>query len=125
MRRFYSNVGGKLQLLAKIHGVFCLVVAGLSVLLAAYGLCGYLSSHFFTAAGKSYPTLLLFTTTGARYGSLIILGCAGVLAALILALPTWLMYAFGQITADVRELKERDSTAYLSAPENPDDLPEL
>ena len=125
VRRFYSNVGGKLQLLAKIHGVFCLVVAGLSVLLAAYGLCGYLSSHFFTAAGKSYPTLLLFTTTGARYGSLIILGCAGVLAALILALPTWLMYACGQITADVRELKERDSTAYLNAPENPDDLPEL
>ena len=125
VRWFYRNVGGRLQLLAKIQGVCCLVLAGLSVLVAAYGLCGFLTSHFFVAAGESYPSMLIFTTTATNYVALLMYGGTGILASAILALPTWFLYSYGQITADIRELKEKDGFDAICAPENPDDLPEL
>ena len=69
-------------------------------------------------------------------------GLLGVLACVLLAVFTWPLYAFGQITSDVHAMKEdggQPGTGAASAaaasqparetaaprPENPDELPEL
>lgn len=126
---FYTNVGGKLQLLAKISGVVCLILGLLgvvmmllSVLLLLLQLFGLLSPYF-------EPLSL---TLG---------GLIAVVSALLLAISTWPLYAFGQIVADLHAIRQdgvhasgtAGETAEAgpaapkapSAEENPDELPEL
>ena len=110
---FYRDVGGKLKVLAKLQALLFMVVACLSAIVAAVGLCGFLITFFFVGFGFENLTIFL-------------MGIGGILASFILALPTWFLYAFGQITADMHEVKENGAMAapdYLE--ENPDDLPEL
>jgi hypothetical protein len=120
---FYRDVGGKLQMLAKVQGVICLVIASLAAITAAIGLCGFLIYYFFSGTGEYYLRLL-------------VIGLSGIAASFIIALPTWLTYAFGQITKDLREVKDEGLTGsgYLdycypdtesAEAENPDELPEL
>lgn len=126
---FYTNVGGKLQLLAKISGVVCLilgllgvVIMLLSVLLLLLQLFGLLSPYF-------EPL------------SLTLSGLIAVVSALLLAVSTWPLYAFGQIVADLHAIRkdgvhasgtagEAEGTGPAApkasaAQENPDELPEL
>ena len=126
---FYTNVGGKLQLLAKISGVVCLilgllgvVIMLLSVLLLLLQLFGLLSPYF-------EPL------------SLTLSGLIAVVSALLLAVSTWPLYAFGQIVGDLHAIRkdgvQASNTAgetaetgpaapkASSAQENPDELPEL
>ena len=126
---FYTNVGGKLQLLAKISGVVCLILGLLgvvmmllSVLLLLLQLFGLLSPYF-------EPL------------SLTLSGLIAVVSALLLAVSTWPLYAFGQIVADLHAIRqdgvrasgtageaEGTGSAALkasAAQENPDELPEL
>lgn len=126
---FYTNVGGKLQLLAKISGVVCLilgllgvVIMLLSVLLLLLQLFGLLSPYF-------EPL------------SLTLSGLIAVVSALLLAVSTWPLYAFGQIVADLHAIRqdgvrasgtagEAEGTGSAApkasaAQENPDELPEL
>ena len=76
---------------------------------------------------------------------LILMGLVGMLSSVILAVGSWPLYAFGQITSDIREIKthglsaapaasaapqtedpkQTQSAAAPQAEENPDDLPEL
>ncbi len=110
---FYRDVGGKLQKLAKVQAGVCMGIACVSAFAAAFGLCGFLANYFLTQPWQTYAVILGY-------------GVAGIISSFILALPTWLLYAFGQLTSDVREVKE--NTALTAAPyeeENPDDLPEL
>lgn len=126
---FYTNVGGKLQLLAKISGALCLILGLLgvvmmllSVLLLMLQLFGLISPYF-------EPLSL---TLG---------GLIAVVSALLLAVSTWPLYAFGQIVGDLHAIR-RDGVrasgtagetaetgpAAPKAPtaeENPDELPEL
>lgn len=126
---FYTNVGGKLQLLAKISGVVCLILGLLgvvmmllSVLLLLLQLFGLLSPYF-------EPL------------SLTLSGLIAVVSALLLAVSTWPLYAFGQIVADLHAIRqdgvrasgtagEAEGTGSAApkasaAQENPDELPEL
>ena len=126
---FYTNVGGKLQLLAKISGVVCLILGLLgvvmmllSVLLLLLQLFGLLSPYF-------EPL------------SLTLSGLIAVVSALLLAVSTWPLYAFGQIVADLHAIRqdgvrasgtagEAEGTGPAApkasaAQENPDELPEL
>lgn len=126
---FYTNVGGKLQLLAKISGVVCLILGFLgvvmmllSVLLLLLQLFGLLSPYF-------EPL------------SLTLSGLIAVVSALLLAVSTWPLYAFGQIVADLHAIRqdgvrasgtagEAEGTGSAApkasaAQENPDELPEL
>ena len=126
---FYTNVGGKLQLLAKISGVVCLilgllgvVIMLLSVLLLMLQLFGLISPYF-------EPL------------SLTLSGLIAVVSALLLAVSTWPLYAFGQIVADLHAIRqdgvrasgtagEAEGTGSAApkasaAQENPDELPEL
>lgn len=126
---FYTNVGGKLQLLAKISGVVCLILGLLgvvmmllSVLLLMLQLFGLLSPYF-------EPL------------SLTLSGLIAVVSALLLAVSTWPLYAFGQIVADLHAIRqdgvrasgaagEAEGTGPAApkasaAQENPDELPEL
>lgn len=126
---FYTNVGGKLQLLAKISGVVCLILGLLgvvmmllSVLLLLLQLFGLLSPYF-------EPL------------SLTLSGLIAVVSALLLAVGTWPLYAFGQIVADLHAIRqdgvrasgtagEAEGTGSAApkasaAQENPDELPEL
>jgi hypothetical protein len=110
-------------MLAKVQGVICLVLASLSTIAAAVGLCGFLVNYFFIGSGEFYFTLL-------------VAGISGVISSFILALPTWIVYAYGQITKDLRELKgdvpadevKTDDLPYGGVAKevyNPDDLPEI
>ena len=114
VRWFYRDVGGKLKVLAKVQGVICIVLACISALVAVYGLIGYLTGWFFTGFGGDY--LLL---------SLVSLG--GIASSFILALPTLLLYAFGSMTNDLREIKDNGIRSGSMAPgqENPDELPDI
>jgi hypothetical protein len=112
VRWFYRDVGGRLQLLAKLQAVVCMVLACMSALFAAIGLCGFLVDFLFVGSYVGY--LMYFAV-----------GIAGIAASFILALPTWLLYAFGQITADLREVKDTGGLAAATIEENPDELPEL
>ena len=91
---FYTNVGGKLQLLAKISGALCLILGLLgivmlllSVLLLLLQLVGLLSPYF-------EPLSL---TLG---------GLIAVVSALLLAVSTWPLYAFGQIVGDLHAIRQ-------------------
>lgn len=119
--RFYQDVGGNLQKLAKIQGIICLVLAGLSVLAMALGLVAGLLGNVLDA--RDLRELFVLVPSGA----------IGVLSSLVLAVATWPLYAFGQITSDVHKMSDKGSsiggtsTAPAAGPqeENPDDLPEL
>ena len=120
---FYHDVGGKLQLLAKIGGFLCLllgllgvVLAALSLLLLLLQLVGLIPPYF------SPMTLLVG-------------GVGSILTALILAVGTWPLYAFGQMTADLHAMRREGVPTAAgegssapetgTVPENPDQLPEL
>ena len=130
VQRFYSNVGGCLQMLAKIQGIICLVCGIICLAVAALGVILLLLQ----LVGLIPPEIDGVT--------LILGGLLGALACVLLAVFTWPLYAFGQITSDVHAMKEgggQPGTGAASAaaasqparetaaprPENPDELPEL
>lgn len=118
---FYTGVGGKLQLLAKIGGALCLVLGILGVVLILLGVLVLLLQ------------LVGLIPSGFEPTSLMLGGLIGMVGALLLAVSTWPLYAFGQITADLHAIRKGGISA--SAPEsaaqpaasreNPDELPEL
>lgn len=118
---FYTDVGGKLQLLAKIGGALCLVLGILGVVLILLGVLVLLLQ------------LVGLIPSGFEPTSLMLGGLIGVVSALILAVSTWPLYAFGQITADLHAIRKGgisaaapESAAQPAASrENPDELPEL
>lgn len=123
VQRFYSDVGGGLQFLAKIQGAICLAVIVLAVAVAALALVGALLSMM--GNGDMVDTCLM-----------LLLCCGGaVLVCLIGIVATWPLYAFGQITSDIHALKENGiavvgAAAAPASPlvpmeDNPDQLPEL
>ena len=112
VRWFYRDTDSKLQKLARALGVICVVAACLSAVVAAIGLAGYLSHHFFASPIGSYMAMLQY-------------GVRGILASLIMALPTLAVSAFGRLTADIREIKEKAAIPGIEAADNPDELPEL
>ena len=122
---FYSDVGGKIQLVAKICGLIYLIVGllgavvmALSVVLLLLQLFGLIPPYFSAA-------------------SLLLSGLIAVVSALILAAGTWPLYAFGQITADVHAIRKEGVASGKAEgaavpvsdrsadPANPDELPEL
>lgn len=131
--RFYDDVGGKIQKLAKICGFIWLIVGAISAFFAALGLLIFLLQM----VGLFDPYL--------DASGFILSGLIGLAASLLMAIGTWPLYAFGQITSDVRTLKGKDFTEKTDdkeektsesvqpaawegtavQPENPDDLPEL
>ena len=125
---FYSDVGGKLQLLAKICGVLYLIMGVLGVVSIVLGIVILLLQLFGLIPPSIEPTSLLMT-------GLIIMA-----SALILAVGTWPLYAFGQIPADLHAIRKdgvhASGAAEVSAvgsaasgtgasADNPDELPEL
>ena len=118
---FYTGVGGKLQLLAKIGGALCLVLGLLGVVLILLGVLVLLLQ------------LVGLIPSGFEPTSLMLGGLIGMVSALILAVSTWPLYAFGQITADLHAIRKGgiftaapESAAQSAASrENPDELPEL
>lgn len=124
---FYTGVGGKLQLLAKIGGALCLVLGILGVVLILLGVLVLLLQ------------LVGLIPSGFEPTSLMLGGLIGVISALILAVSTWPLYAFGQIVSDLHAIRKGGISAAapetaetgLAAPkassteENPDELPEL
>lgn len=118
---FYTGVGGKLQLLAKIGGALCLVLGSLSVILILLGVLVLLLQ------------LVGLIPSGFEPTSLMLGGLIGMVGALLLAVSTWPLYAFGQITADLHAIRKGgisastpESAAQPAASrENPDELPEL
>ena len=118
---FYTGVGGKLQLLAKIGGALCLVLGILGVVLILLGVLVLLLQ------------LVGLIPSGFEPTSLMLGGLIGVVSALLLAVSTWPLYAFGQITADLHAIRKGgisaaapESAAQPAASrENPDELPEL
>lgn len=121
-QRFYHDVGGSLQRLAKFQGFLCLVVGGLSAACTALGLIGFVLSSVLDMRYERYTFTML-----------LLIGAIGVVSALLLAISTWFLYAFGQITSDIRTLRDGGislggaGAAPVSRPqeENPDELPEL
>lgn len=130
---FYDDVGGKIQKLAKICGFIWLIVGAISAFFAALGLLIFLLQMI----GLFDPYL---DASGFIFSGLI-----GLAASLLMAIGTWPLYAFGQITSDVRSMKgnnftektddkEKKTSEFVQPaawegtavqPENPDDLPEL
>ena len=131
VQRFYGDVGGSLKMLAKIYGVLCLIAFLLFAVVAALGVLTFL--------------LALVDLSDMEGTELILMGLVGMLSSVILAVGSWPLYAFGQITSDIREIKthglsaapaaaappqaeasqQAQSAAAPQAEENPDDLPEL
>lgn len=131
VQRFYSDVGGSLKMLAKIYGVLCLIAFLLFAVLAALGVLMFL--------------LAMVDLSDMEGTEMILAGLVGMLSSVILAVGSWPLYAFGQITSDIREIKthglsaapaaaaapqseepkQAQSAAAPQAEENPDDLPEL
>ena len=131
IQRFYGDVGSSLKMLAKIYGVLCLIAFLLFAVVAALGVLTFL--------------LALVDLSDMEGTELILMGLVGMLSSVILAVGSWPLYAFGQITSDIREIKthglsaapaasaapqtedpkQTQSAAAPQAEENPDDLPEL
>ena len=125
---FYSDVGGKLQLLAKICGVLYLIMGVLGVVAIALGIVILLLQLFGLIPPSISPMSLLMA------------GLIIIASALILAVGTSPLYAFGQITADLHAIRKDGvhasgaaevpavgSAATGTGPsaDNPDELPEL
>lgn len=124
---FYSNVGGKLQLLAKINGFFCLILGLLGLVVVLIGILVFLLQliSLLTSFPSPFPLLMV--------------GAIMMVSALLLAICTWPLYAFGQMVNDVHDIRT-DGTptaqksgaeprpaaeSSASEAENPDELPEL
>lgn len=129
LQRFYGDVGGNLQKLAKLCGVIWMILGVLCLISAALGLLMYLLIII---------GLVDFYDSDAL--ALILPGLMGALVSFLMILGTWPLYAFGQITADLRAIKEKKPTTVPERPapapeqtaaepqqsmENPDELPEL
>lgn len=122
VQRCYRDVGGNLQKLARIQGIICLVIAILAAAIAVLGAIGFaLCSILDFGQRYTYLTLLLA-------------GGGSMLVALIGVMMTWPLYAFGQMTSDVRHLKDTGVSMGTATPggpvspaaeDNPDELPEL
>lgn len=125
---FYSDVGGSLQLLAKICGVLYLIMGILGVVAIVLGII-ILLLQLFGLIPPSFDPL-----------SLLMAGLAIIVSALILAVSTWPLYAFGQITADLHAIRKEGvrasgaaevpaegsaATGTGTSADNPDELPEL
>ena len=125
---FYSDVGGKLQLLAKICGVLYLIMGVLGVVAIALGIVILLLQLFGLIPPSISPMSLLMA------------GLIIIASALILAVGTSPLHAFGQITADLHAIRKDGvhasgaaevpavgSAATGTGPsaDNPDELPEL
>lgn len=121
-------MGGKLQLLAKICGVLYLIMGVLGVVAIALGIVILLLQLFGLIPPSISPMSLLMA------------GLIIIASALILAVGTWPLYAFGQITADLHAIRKDGvhasgaaevpavgSAATGTGPsaDNPDELPEL
>ncbi len=127
IQRFYGNVGGHLQMLAKIQGIICLVCGLLSLVVALLGALLFL---------LQLVGLVPIVVDGL---SIVLAGLLSAVACVLLAVFTWPLYAFGQITADVHTIKEggqRPETGErplslqkapqpAARPDDPDELPEL
>lgn len=126
---FYTGVGGKLQLLAKISGVLCLILGLLGVVMMLLSILLLLLQLFGLIPPYFEPLSLLLG------------GLAAVVSALLLAVGTWPLYAFGQIVSDLHAIRKDGVRISGTAPEtaetgpaapkvsaaqeNPDELPEL
>lgn len=126
---FYTGVGGKLQLLAKISGALCLILGLLGVAMMLLSLLLLLLQLFGLIPPYFEPLSLLLG------------GLAAVVGALLLAVGTWPLYAFGQIVSDLHAIRKDGIRISGTAPEaaeagptapkasgteeNPDELPEL
>lgn len=126
---FYTGVGGKLQLLAKISGVLCLILGLLGVVMMLLSILLLLLQLFGLIPPYFEPLSLLLG------------GLAAVVSALLLAVGTWPLYAFGQIVSDLHAIRKDGVQASgtagetaetgpadpkaSAAQENPDELPEL
>ena len=123
IRGFYSNVGGSLQSLARICGGICLVCAFICLLVTIFGVIVWLLELLGFIPAEFIPF------------SSITAGLIGMASCLLAAVGTWPLYAFGQITSDIRAMRNRDyaenpspaDKAGRERPEsiNPDELPEL
>lgn len=87
-------MGGKLQLLAKICGVLYLIMGVLGVVAIALGIVILLLQLFGLIPPSISPMSLLMA------------GLIIIASALILAVGTWPLYAFGQITADLHAIRK-------------------
>lgn len=126
---FYTGVGGKLQLLAKISGALCLILGILGVVVMILGVLVLLLQLVGLIPPYFEPLSLLLG------------GLAAVVSALLLAVGTWPLYAFGQIVSDLHAIRKDGVRISGTAPEtegtgpadpkasaaqeNPDELPEL
>ena len=126
---FYTGVGGKLQLLAKISGALCLILGILGVVVMILGVLVLLLQLVGLIPPYFEPLALLLG------------GLAAVVSALLLAVGTWPLYAFGQIVSDLHAIRKDGVYANGAVPEaeqadgaapkasgteeNPDELPEL
>ena len=126
---FYTDVGGKLQLLAKICGLLYLILGALGVFMMALSVVVLLLQLVGVIPPYISPWPLLLG------------GLVSVVSALILAVGTWPLYAFGQMAADLHAIRGEGGRASGAVPEgersgetvpktgasadNPDELPEL
>ncbi|MDY3281525.1 hypothetical protein [Dysosmobacter sp.] len=78
----YSNIGNKLQGLAKVIGTIGLIFSVVFVVLLAFALLD----------GED---------------ELLLISLPGVVVGLTTLVSSWPLYAFGQITNDVREMRNR------------------
>ena len=122
---FYSDVGGKIQLVAKICGLIYLILGLLGVVVMALSVVLLLLQLFGLIPLYFSPVSLLLS------------GLITVVSALVLAAGTWPLYAFGQMTADVHAIRKEGVASaktegaavpvsdHSAEPANPDELPEL
>lgn len=122
---FYSDVGGKIQLVAKICGLIYLILGLVGALVMVLSVVVLLLQLFGLIPPYFSPVSLLLS------------GLIAVVSALILAAGTWPLYAFGQMTADVHAIRKEgvasgkaEGTAvpvpdHSAEAANPDELPEL
>ena len=123
IRGFYSDVGGSLQSLARICGGICLVCAFICLLVTIFGVVVW----FLELLGFIPAEFIPFSSITA--------GLIGMVSCLLAAVGTWPLYAFGQITSDIRAMRNRDYAENPSPADkagwerseniNPDELPEL
>ena len=122
---FYSDVGGKIQLVAKICGLIYLILGLVGALVMVLSVVVLLLQLFGLIPPYFSPVSLLLS------------GLIAVVSALILAAGTWPLYAFGQMTADVHAIRKEGVTSgktegaavpvsdHSAEAANPDELPEL
>ena len=116
-------MGGSLQSLARICGGICLVCAFICLLITIFGVVVW----FLELLGFIPAEFIPFSSITA--------GLIGMVSCLLAAVGTWPLYAFGQITSDIRAMRNRNHAENPSPADtadrkmseniNPDELPEL